>query len=121
MSLKRNVSLATALRYNGQGPMLAFILHRIGGIGMAVFITMHILASFLEGASGLFEQCLRALALSDLHLFRVLSMPSTAYGSRSLTCSPGACAPARGDLGGMGSLHPAVCDRRFVIISTADG
>ena len=52
MSLKRNVSLATALRYNGQGPMLAFILHRIGGIGMAVFITMHILASFLGGSIG---------------------------------------------------------------------
>jgi succinate dehydrogenase / fumarate reductase, cytochrome b subunit len=52
MSLKRNVSLATALRYNGQGPMLAFILHRIGGIGMAVFIAMHILASFLGGSIG---------------------------------------------------------------------
>ena len=52
MSLKRNVSLATALRYNGQGPMLAFILHRIGGIGMAVFITMHMLASFLGGSIG---------------------------------------------------------------------
>jgi succinate dehydrogenase cytochrome b subunit len=52
MSLKRNVSLATALRYKGQGPMLTFILHRIGGIGMAVFITMHILASFLGGSLG---------------------------------------------------------------------
>src|SRR5512145_2731561 len=52
MSLKRNVSLATALRYRGQGPMLTFILHRIGGIGMAVFITMHILASFLGGSIG---------------------------------------------------------------------
>jgi|SRR5690349_19240804 succinate dehydrogenase cytochrome b subunit len=52
MSLKRNVSLATALRYKGQGPMLTFILHRIGGIGMAVFITMHILASFLGGGIG---------------------------------------------------------------------
>ena len=52
MGLKRNVSLATALRYRGQGPMLAFILHRIGGIGMAVFIAMHILASFLGGSIG---------------------------------------------------------------------
>lgn len=52
MSLTRNVSLATALRYKGQGPMLTFILHRIGGIGMAVFITMHILASFLGGSFG---------------------------------------------------------------------
>ena len=52
MGLKRNVSLATALRYKGQGPMLTFILHRIGGIGMVVFITMHILASFLGGSIG---------------------------------------------------------------------
>jgi succinate dehydrogenase cytochrome b subunit len=52
MVLKRNVSLATALRYRGEGPMLTFILHRIGGIGMAVFITMHILASFLGGSIG---------------------------------------------------------------------
>ena len=54
MSLKRNVSLATALRYKGQGPMLTFVLHRIGGLGMAIFITMHILASFLGGSVGSF-------------------------------------------------------------------
>jgi succinate dehydrogenase / fumarate reductase cytochrome b subunit len=52
MGLKRNVSLTTALRYKGQGPMLTFILHRIGGLGMAIFITMHILASFLGGDIG---------------------------------------------------------------------
>jgi succinate dehydrogenase / fumarate reductase cytochrome b subunit len=54
MGLSRNVSLATALRYKGKGPMLTFILHRIGGIGMAVFITTHVLASFLGGAGGRF-------------------------------------------------------------------
>ena len=54
MGLKRNVSLATALRYKGQGPMLTFILHRIGGLGMAIFITVHILASFLGGQTGVF-------------------------------------------------------------------
>jgi succinate dehydrogenase / fumarate reductase cytochrome b subunit len=54
MGLKRNVSLATALRYKGQGPMLAFVLHRIGGLGMAIFITIHILASFLGGKGGVF-------------------------------------------------------------------
>jgi succinate dehydrogenase / fumarate reductase, cytochrome b subunit len=52
MSLNRNVSLATALRYRGQGPMLTFVLHRVGGIGMAIFVTMHILASFLGGSTG---------------------------------------------------------------------
>ncbi len=52
MVLNRNVSLATALRYKGQGPMLTYVLHRIGGLGMAVFITIHILASFVGGRSG---------------------------------------------------------------------
>jgi succinate dehydrogenase / fumarate reductase cytochrome b subunit len=49
MGLKRNVSLSTALRYKGQGPYLTFILHRIGGLGMAVFVSVHILSSFMEG------------------------------------------------------------------------
>ncbi len=52
MGLKRNVSLATGLRYKGQGPMLTFVLHRIGGVGMAVFVTVHILASFVGGDVG---------------------------------------------------------------------
>jgi succinate dehydrogenase / fumarate reductase cytochrome b subunit len=46
MGLNRDVSLTTALRYKGQGPFLTYILHRIGGLGMAIFITIHILASF---------------------------------------------------------------------------
>lgn len=54
MGLKRDVSLNTALRYKGQGPYLTFILHRIGGLGMAIFITVHILASFLGGKGGSF-------------------------------------------------------------------
>ncbi|NCP87850.1 MAG: hypothetical protein CO094_13730 [Anaerolineae bacterium CG_4_9_14_3_um_filter_57_17] len=52
MGLSRNVSLSTALRYKGQGPFLTFILHRIGGLGMAIFIGIHILASFLSGDVG---------------------------------------------------------------------
>jgi succinate dehydrogenase / fumarate reductase cytochrome b subunit len=54
MGLKRNVSLATGLKYKGQGPMLTFVLHRIGGLGMAVFLTVHILSSFFGGDIGLF-------------------------------------------------------------------
>ena len=52
MGLSRNVSLWTGLRYKGQGPMLTFVLHRIGGVGMGIFVTMHILASFLGGDFG---------------------------------------------------------------------
>ena len=44
MSLNRNVGLATALRYKGHGPMLTYILHRIGGIGLFTFFTTYILA-----------------------------------------------------------------------------
>jgi len=51
---RRNVTLTTALRYKGQGPMLTFILHRIGGLGMAIFITVHILSSFLGGTMGIY-------------------------------------------------------------------
>ena len=54
MGLNRNVSLKTALRYKGQGPYLTYILHRIGGLGMAIFITIHLLASFLGGRGGAF-------------------------------------------------------------------
>jgi succinate dehydrogenase / fumarate reductase cytochrome b subunit len=54
MGLNRNVSLATGLRYRGQGPMLTFVLHRIGGVGMAIFVAVHILASFLGGEIGSF-------------------------------------------------------------------
>ncbi len=59
MGLNRDVSLAAFLRYTGgKGPMLTWILHRIGGVGMAVFITVHILASFLAGKAGVYVNSL---------------------------------------------------------------
>ena len=54
MSLNRNVPLRQGLRYRGEGTQLTFILHRIGGLGMAIFVTMHLLASFLGGDIGSF-------------------------------------------------------------------
>lgn len=69
MGLKRNVGLATALRYRGQGPMLTFILHRIGGLGMAIFITMHILASFLGGKTGVFLNTMYENWLFQIFIF----------------------------------------------------
>jgi succinate dehydrogenase / fumarate reductase, cytochrome b subunit len=69
MGLNRNVSLATALRYRGQGPMLTFVLHRIGGLGMAVFITMHILASFLGGQIGSFLNTIYEHWLFQIFIF----------------------------------------------------
>lgn len=52
MGTTRNVTLLTALKYKGKGPFLTFILHRIGGLGMAIFVAFHILASFLGGPAG---------------------------------------------------------------------
>jgi succinate dehydrogenase / fumarate reductase cytochrome b subunit len=69
MELKRNVSLASALRYKGQGPMLTFILHRIGGLGMAIFITMHILASFMGGKTGVFLNIIYENWLFQIFIF----------------------------------------------------
>jgi len=60
MGLKRNVGLATALRYKGQGPMLTYVLHRIGGLGMAIFVTVHILSGFLGGDTGVLINSLYA-------------------------------------------------------------
>lgn len=69
MSLKRNVSLATGLRYKGQGPFLTFILHRIGGLGMAIFVTVHILASFLGGKGGVFVNTIYENWLFQIFIF----------------------------------------------------
>jgi len=69
MGLNRNVSLATALRYKGQGPMLTYVLHRIGGLGMAIFITVHILASFLGGKAGIFVNSIYENWLFQIFIF----------------------------------------------------
>ena len=69
MGLKRNVSLITALRYKGQGPFLTYTLHRIGGIGMAIFITTHMLASFLGGKGGAFVNLIYENWLFQIFIF----------------------------------------------------
>lgn len=69
MDLKRNVSLAAALRYKGQGPMWTFILHRIGGVGMAIFIALHILASFIGGKGGVFINTIYSNWLFQIFIF----------------------------------------------------
>jgi succinate dehydrogenase / fumarate reductase cytochrome b subunit len=49
--LKRNVGLH-GLRYQGGGPMLSWLLHRISGLGMIVFVSLHVLASFFTQQFG---------------------------------------------------------------------
>ena len=69
MGLNRNVDLFTALRYKGQGPMLTFILHRIGGLGMAIFISLHIVASFIGGNAGEFVNVIYENWLFQIFIF----------------------------------------------------
>lgn len=69
MSLKRNVSLETALRYKGQGPFLTYLLHRIGGLGMAIFITIHILSSFAGGKVGTFTNSIYENWIFQIFIF----------------------------------------------------
>jgi len=69
MGLKRDVSLGTGLGYRGGGPMLTFVLHRIGGLGMALFVTMHILASFLGGSVGGFLNTIYENWLFQIFIF----------------------------------------------------
>lgn len=45
MTLKRNVGLR-GLTYAGGGPMLAWVLHRISGLGIIIFVSIHVLAGF---------------------------------------------------------------------------
>jgi succinate dehydrogenase / fumarate reductase, cytochrome b subunit len=51
MGLSRKVSLRDALRYQGKGPMLTFILHRISGLGILIFVALHVLASYMMNQS----------------------------------------------------------------------
>ncbi|OQY27861.1 MAG: hypothetical protein B6I38_09695 [Anaerolineaceae bacterium 4572_5.1] len=53
MALKRKVGLFEGLRYKGGGPMLAWLLHRISGLGMIVFIALHVIASLIGGDFGI--------------------------------------------------------------------
>lgn len=46
MSKLARVTLPQALGYRGGQPMLAWLLHRISGIGIVLFVTMHVLAAF---------------------------------------------------------------------------
>ncbi len=52
MSLRRSVGFFDGLKYQGGGPMLAWMLHRITGVGILVFVGLHVLASFFMQQMG---------------------------------------------------------------------
>ena len=52
MALSRKVGFFDGLRYKGGGPMIAWILHRISGVGMVLFVSLHVAASFFTQQTG---------------------------------------------------------------------
>ncbi|MEA3349192.1 MAG: hypothetical protein U9Q82_01070 [Chloroflexota bacterium] len=52
MALSRKVGIIEGLRYKGGGPMWAWILHRISGLSMIIFVTLHVLGSFFTQEMG---------------------------------------------------------------------
>jgi succinate dehydrogenase / fumarate reductase cytochrome b subunit len=52
MALNRKVGLMAGAKYKGGGPMLAWALHRISGLGIIIFVTLHVVASFLTQQLG---------------------------------------------------------------------
>ena len=74
MSLKRNISLESGLSYRGGGPFLAYIIHRIGGTALFIFLTLYILALLGIGfASALFSNWLVQIILLVFGLFHALN------------------------------------------------
>lgn len=74
MGLSRNVSLSTALRYKGEGPFLAFILHRIGGSALFIFFTMYILAlAGVKPVSAIFANWVFQIVILTFGLFHAIN------------------------------------------------
>ena len=52
MALSRKVGLLAGAKYKGGGPMLAWVLHRISGLTIIIFVALHVLASFMTQQFG---------------------------------------------------------------------
>lgn len=48
----RHVGYLEGLRYKGKAPMLAWALHRITGLGILLFVGIHVIAAFFLNAIG---------------------------------------------------------------------
>ena len=47
MTSSRKVGFLQGLQYQGGSPMLAWMLHRVTGVGILLFVGLHVIASFL--------------------------------------------------------------------------
>jgi succinate dehydrogenase/fumarate reductase cytochrome b subunit len=48
----RHVGYLEGLRYKGKQSMLAWVLHRITGLGILIFVGAHVIAAFFLNALG---------------------------------------------------------------------
>lgn len=82
MGLNRKVGLIQGLRYQGGSPMIAWILHRISGLGILVLVGFHVLASFFMQQTGsdlatsvniIYESWVFQILIAFLVLFHALN------------------------------------------------
>ena len=74
MGLKRDVGLFTALRYKGQAPMLTYVLHRLGGLGLFIFFTTYLLAlAGVSAINALYENWLFHIIILFLAIFHAIN------------------------------------------------
>ena len=52
MGLKRKVGFFQGLKYQGGGPMLAWMLHRVTGLSILLLVGLHVYASFFMQQTG---------------------------------------------------------------------
>lgn len=52
MGLNRRVGFFTGLKYRGGGPMWAWMIHRVTGLSIVLFIAIHVCASFFMEQTG---------------------------------------------------------------------
>lgn len=52
MRLERKVGFFQSLRYQGGLPMIAWLLHRISGLGILLLVGLHVFAAFLTQQLG---------------------------------------------------------------------
>lgn len=52
MALERKVGFFQGLKYQGGGTMIAWMLHRITGLGILAFVGLHVISSFFMQQTG---------------------------------------------------------------------
>ncbi len=120
MSRLARVSIPQALAYRGGQPMIAWLLHRIAGIGIVLFVGMHVFAGFILYAIPGGTANTIANALTSFYesrpvqvfvLFAVpLSWPQRAADRGARHVAQPAPLPSRSDVGAVGRVPADISD-----------